>query len=495
MKNSILGINRRNVEYVRPYNNSRAKKIADDKLLSKKILSRHGIPTAEIFKIIRNRKQLNTLDWSKLPKSFALKPNEGTGGSGIIVFYGKQKSGDGWIRPDGSSMSISEIKTHITNILEGQFSMGNKVDIAIIEERIRNHPDLVPYSFKGVPDVRVIVFNSVPIMAELRLPTKQSDGKANLHAGGLGVGIDIATGITTIAIQRQKGSALSDIYKLIEVTPDKELPLRGLQIPHWKKILEISIKCQIASGLGYAGVDIAIDREKGPIVFELNARPGLAIQTANMSGLREKLERIKGLKIKDENHGIRVAQNIFGGEVEDEVKLISGRQIIGLVEKASFHPYRDPEETVKTKLIQKKNRKKKKGIDDFKVKIQVDTGVTRTRISKTLASRLGYSEAIKHFESLEIPEKLESRDSAKELREKLHEKLESHPQVMDSIVISEDDNIKIRPVITVKFNVADQEIESNMSISFNKSMPYPVVLGRNDLEGFLLDTSKTFSLH
>ncbi|MFH1547371.1 MAG: sugar-transfer associated ATP-grasp domain-containing protein [bacterium] len=503
MKNSILGINRRNVEYIRPYNNARAKKIADDKLLSKKILSRHGIPTAEIFKIIRNKKQLDTMDWSKLPKSFALKPNEGTGGSGIIVFYGKQKSTrggsasgrneTGWIRPDGSIMSISEIKTHVNNILEGQYSMGNKIDIAIIEERIINHPDLVPYSYRGVPDVRVIVFNSVPIMAELRLPTKQSDGKANLHAGGLGVGIDIATGITTIAIQRQSSNVLSDIYRLIDSTPDRNLPLRGIQIPHWREILEISVKCQRASGLGYAGVDIAIDRNKGPIVFELNARPGLAIQTANMSGLREKLERIKGLKIKDEKHGIRVAQNLFGGEVEDEVKLVSGRQIIGLVEKTSFHPYKDPEEMIKINL--KPTKKHDKTKEDLKVKVQVDTGIRRSIISQRLATRLGYTEALKHFDSFDFPSKFDSREDARTVLEQNIEKIESHPQIIDTVIMNEEDCIRIRPVITVKFRVADQEIESNMAIAQSKSMPYPAVIGRNDLMNFLVDTSKTFSLH
>jgi alpha-L-glutamate ligase-like protein len=520
MKNSsILGINRRNVEYLRPYNTSRAKGIADDKILTKKVLARNGIPTAEIFKIIRNKKQLETIDWKKIPKSFALKPNEGTGGSGIIVFYGKKsargvkpkadgsygsrsassrkedREPEGWIRPDGSLMRIPEIKTHINNILDGQFSMGNRKDIAILEERIINHPALRPYSYKGVPDIRVIVFNKVPIMAELRLPTKQSDGKANLHAGGLGVGIDIATGITTVAIQRQLSNPISDIYKIIETAPDTNLLLRGIQIPYWKKILEISIKCQMYTGLGFAGVDIAIDRDKGPIVFELNARPGIAIQNANMSGLRERLERIKGLKTKDEKHGIRVAQNLFGGEVEDEVKLISGRQIVGLVEKVAFHPYKDPEEIVKKKLKVKKRRKKNKKKEDIKSKTQVDTGIRRSLISKTLATRLGYTSAIKHFESFDLPTKFEDRESAKELLSKYKEKIEDDPQIVDTVVMSEDDKITVRPVINVKFNIADQEVESNMAVTYSKNMTYQATLGRNDLKNFLVDTSKTFSLH
>ena len=37
--------------------------------------------------------------------------------------------------------------------------------------------------------------------------------------------------------------------------------------------------------LGYLGVDIVLDRELGPMMLELNARPGLAIQIANNQGL------------------------------------------------------------------------------------------------------------------------------------------------------------------------------------------------------------------
>ena len=248
----ILGINHRNTVYVRPYNSLNAKEIADDKILCKKILSRHGIPTAEIFKVVRNHKQLNTIKWEDLPHSFALKPNIGTGGSGIIIFYGKKKNSLEWIMPDGNTMTATQIRNHISKILDGQFSMGNRKDTAIIEERIINHPLLKQYSYKGIPDIRVIVFNKVPIMAELRLPTYESGGKANLHAGGVGVGIDIATGITTTAIHRKGASILDDVYDIIETTLDEsKLPLRGIQIPQWKEILRIALKCQEATGLGY----------------------------------------------------------------------------------------------------------------------------------------------------------------------------------------------------------------------------------------------------
>src|SRR5690606_28440359 len=58
----------------------------------------------------------------------------------------------------------------------------------------------------------------------------------------------------------------------------------------WDVILDISSRCYELTGLGYIGVDIVLDRDLGPLVLELNARPGLAIQIANGQGLARRLE-------------------------------------------------------------------------------------------------------------------------------------------------------------------------------------------------------------
>ena len=47
--------------------------------------------------------------------------------------------------------------------------------------------------------------------------------------------------------------------------------------------------------MGYIGVDFVIDAEKGPVVLEANARPGLAIQVANRTGIRPRLEKIRSM--------------------------------------------------------------------------------------------------------------------------------------------------------------------------------------------------------
>lgn len=476
----ILGLNRRNQEYIRPYNSPSAKNIADNKILTKKILAREGIKTPEIYKVIRNKKQLRFLDWDSLPRSLVIKPNKGTGGNGIVVFYGKRKNELSWFRPSGEIMSKRDITLHIENILEGRFSMGSKTDSAIIEERVKTDPLLKQYSYKGVPDIRVICFNSVPIMAMTRLPTRRSNGTANLHSGAICTGIDIGTGITTYSMQMRPNSLLSDTYEQIESTTDLKInkKLSGIQIPDWDEILRIALVCQRASNLGYIGVDIAIDRDKGPVVFELNARPGLGIQVANQTGLRWRLEKVRGLEIKSIKHGIRVAKNLFGGEVEESIEAISGRKVVNINEKIFL--YHNSVKDTKTK-----KKPKREAFTAF-----MDTGVLTSRISNNVANRLGFLSTVKFFNSLDIPKKFDSLKEAQEYIDKNIDMLTEDSNVLRIARTVEEDGVVIRPVVTLSVKISGEKKEIDMIIS--DDIPYPVVIGRSDLKGYLIDTSKTF---
>ncbi|HMB26101.1 MAG TPA: sugar-transfer associated ATP-grasp domain-containing protein [Patescibacteria group bacterium] len=319
--NLILGINSRNLKFIRPGSSKYKVDLVDDKLRTKKLLQKHNLPVSELIAVIKNRKEFYNFDWKRLPKSFVLKPNRGLGGGGIMVTFGRKKNGK-WVLPLNKEADLSDIMMRVSNILDGDFSKINVPDIAFFEKRLKIHPAFKLYAYKGVPDIRVIIYNGVPIMAMLRLPTKSSRGKSNLHHGGICVGIDIATGMTTYAIQRDK---------VIETLPNIKLPLRNLKIPDWNEVLQLSIKSAKAVGLNYTGVDIAIDREKGPVVLELNAHPGLSIQIANMAPLKERLNRVKGLKIKTVKKGIKVAKELFGGEVETEVESLIGKKILGVI--------------------------------------------------------------------------------------------------------------------------------------------------------------------
>lgn len=479
----VLGINRRNQEYIRPFNPPSAKRIADNKILTKRVLAKGGIKTPKIIKVIRTRQQLEFFDWDSLPKSFVVKPNRGTGGNGILVFYGKKKGELAWIKPNHQIMTKEQLKLHMEKILEGSFSMGESKDLIIIEERILNHSSLKKYSYRGVPDIRLIVFNKIPVMAMVRFPTKSSDGKANLHAGGICAGIDIASGLTTYAIQLRKKSFLEDTYVSLDYTSDfrENLPLRGIPIPFWDKILDISIKCQEICGLGYIGVDIAIDENQGPLVFELNARPGLGIQMANNSGLRPRLERVKGIKIKTHKRAIQLAKTLFGGEIEEEIETLSGKEIVNLIEKVTiFHK--------DYQSIKKKGKKNRTEI----VKSMLDTGITTSRIDEGLAYRMGYDQAIKTFKALNIPDKFESFADAQKYIDQVEKTIQPESQIVRLAKIFEIDKIKIKPVINAKIKIRDESKDIEAVLSTQKDTIYPLLIGRKDLKNYLIDTSKTF---
>ena len=246
-RNKILGMNARNLRFIRPNNSKKSIRIADDKLLSKKVLKKGGIPVPKLISKIRNYEELENFNWNLLPNSFALKPTRGLGGEGIIVVYGKKKNRpDAWVKADGSIITIEDFKNHIRNILEGSFSLSGVPDTAFFEERLRLLKLFKPYAFKGIPDIRVIVYNKVPVMAMLRLPTRESGGKANLQQGAVGVGIDLASGVTTTAVQGKKS-------KIVDTIPNSRLSVSGLRIPFWREILELAVKTQEISGLGFLG--------------------------------------------------------------------------------------------------------------------------------------------------------------------------------------------------------------------------------------------------
>ena len=153
-------------------------------------------------------------------------------------------------------------------------------------------------SHEGVPDIRIIVFLGVPVMAMVRLPTRMSKGKANLHQGAIGAGVDMATGRTLTAVWGRD---------IVTDNPDTGNPVTGVAIPGWDNLLELAARCNDMTGLGYVGVDIVLDRDKGPLILELNARPGLNIQIANDAGLGPRLERVESSRSALTDLAARVA--------------------------------------------------------------------------------------------------------------------------------------------------------------------------------------------
>jgi alpha-L-glutamate ligase-like protein len=458
----ILGMNSRNLEYIRPFNRACAKKIADNKLLSKKILKKNSIAVPTLIAQIKTLEDLDNFNWQTLPDSFVLKPNRGFGGEGIIVIYGRKKNrADAWVKADGSIISIDDLKNHTRNILDGSYSLSGIPDTAFFEERLKLLKLFKPYAFKGIPDIRIIVFNKMPIMAMLRLPTKESHGKANLAQGAIGVGIDLASGITTTAVLGKQ--------KIIEYIPGTRLLLSGIKIPYWMDILTLAVRSQEISNLGFLGVDIAIDKERGPVILELNARPGLAIQVANLAGLKERLKKSAGIKIKTIKKGIRVGMDLFGGEIEEELEEISGKKVIGTVEKV--------------KLIGKDGK-------EIEVEAKIDTGAFSTSIDEKLAINLGFDDVLAYFKKIPLPEKI-TRDTGKELMNKLREEyLSGHNELEDIDIVYSSSGITVRPKLKITFTMNNQVVLSKVNVIDRTGLQYPLIIGKRDLKKFLVDVSK-----
>ncbi|HCU70742.1 MAG TPA: hypothetical protein DIC35_03220 [Candidatus Moranbacteria bacterium] len=463
-KNSkkLLGMNSRNLEFIRPYNLRGAKRLADDKLLSKKILRKNEIAIPRLIAKIKTIEDLENFDWQSLPTSFALKPSRGFGGEGIVVVYGKKKNrNDAWIKADRSIVTIDDLRNHIRNILDGSFSLSNTPDVAFFEERLQLLKLFKPYCYKGIPDIRIIVFNKVPIMAMLRLPTKESHGKANLQQGAVGVGIDMATGVTTTAIQGKSS--------FIEKIPDTELSVSGLKIPYWKDMLTLAVKTQKISKLGFLGVDVAIDKNLGPVILELNARPGLSIQVANLAGLAERLKRVSGLKIQTIAKGVRMGMDLFGGEIEEELEEISGKKVIGTIEKVR---------------LMGKNGK------EIEVEAKIDTGAFSTSIDTKIALELGFEDVLKYFSSLDLPKNF-SREESKKIEEDLKRKyLEKHPDLADIIIIYSSSGVSVRPKIKISFILDGITITSKVNVIDRSELNYSAIIGKQDLRKFLIDVNK-----
>ena len=279
--NGVIGINERNVSYVNALNPRKLLVRVDDKLLTKELAAPAGIPTPALYGVIRNARDMKRLpEFIDHPDGFVIKPAQGSQGKGIIVVDGPLKGG--WRLSSGKRIDLDTMKFQINNMLSGMYSLGGQPDKALVEYRVKFDDVFGKVSFRGVPDIRVIVVKGIPVFAMLRLPTAESDGKANLHKGGVGAGIYLATGRTMQAMQHDQ---------FIDIHPDTGHPLEDIQTPYWDDILLMAAKSYEVTGLGYIGVDVVLDRDKGPMLLELNARPGISIQIANRRGLRFALEQ------------------------------------------------------------------------------------------------------------------------------------------------------------------------------------------------------------
>jgi alpha-L-glutamate ligase-like protein len=279
MKNwdSILGMNARNA-FIAEVNSGRAIRLVNNKQATKEALQAAGAPVTPTLHFITTRSELKRLNLAAWPDTWAIKPNQSMGGTGVLLAFGRNQAGN-WLTGSGREITPEEVQEHLRRILDGEFSPRDQ-DAALVEPLLQNHPALAGLAPRGLPDIRLICLGPTPQAAMARLPTIASEGRANLHQGGVGTAVDLETGVITAALLRRKP---------VEYHPDTGHKLVGTTIPHWPDILAAAQRCTAATGLYYLGADVVVDAQRGPLVLEVNARPGLEIQNVGRLGLLEKV--------------------------------------------------------------------------------------------------------------------------------------------------------------------------------------------------------------
>jgi len=416
---AVLGMNARNFLYIRKYNRRSQKQIADDKLATKERLIQNGVPTTGLIAKFDSLDDVRSFDWSSLPKDFVVKPSHGYAGQGIRIV--KKWDGEKGKTTKGTVITKHDIETEIFGALDGEFSLKNLRDTAFIEDRVKIHSFFKKVSAGGVPDIRVIVCNKIPVMAMLRMPTQYSDGKANLHMGAVGIGIDMRTGITTFGVVNGR---------LVKTIPGKKTKIRGMKIPYWEEVLTIASQAQISSKLGFVGVDIILDEERGPLVLEINARPGLSIQIANQDSLRTRLERVEHLEVKSVARAVELAQTLFANAALEEVG--TDTKVLGVIEKVTIYG-KDKRKTVQAKI---------------------DTGAYRTSIDSALVHELG---------------------------------LDEHDHVVH---VRAGSGRQKRKTTRFTFRMKGKEKTTVATYTERGHMRFPMIIGRRDMKGFVVDPGK-----
>ncbi|MCM8537690.1 MAG: alpha-L-glutamate ligase-like protein [Lentisphaeraceae bacterium] len=305
-KQGILGMNARNFQFIMASNKRHFYPRVDDKMQTKNLAIEAGLAVPELICCIRYNHQLKELhDVLDKHEEFVVKPTKGCAGKGIIVVKGKTE--EGYLKASGTLIPFTEMNRHVSSILTGLYSLGGQRDRAMVEKLVHFTDTFNNFTYQGVPDIRVIIYKGYPVMAMTRLSTAVSDGKANLHQGAVGVGLDIATGKAIQAVQ---------FNKVVDKHPDTGFAFDNLVIPDWDKILQLSAKSYEITELGYMGADIVLDKARGPLILELNARPGLSIQIANGCGLWNRLSLIDG-ESKAKRHSderVAFAKEAFGNK-------------------------------------------------------------------------------------------------------------------------------------------------------------------------------------
>lgn len=319
----ILSMNERNLNYIKKLNSASSINLADDKVETKLFLEERWISVPKTLAIISTKKQLAEFEISSIKEDFfVIKPVFWSKWQGILIVENLQ---DWTYKIWEEIVSEDFLNDHMTDILNWDFSLNYWMDKILIEEKLIAWNWFEKFCNFGLADIRMIVYNLVPVAAMVRMPTALSGWKANLAQGWLGLGIEVGSWIINTLYINWK------VYT-------KEFPmpyahLKWFEIPFWDEILLASSQTQFFVNLWYLALDWVIT-ETWPKILEINARAWLEIQNVCLLPLKNRLDKIKDLKITEAEKWVELAKSLFSAKVTNK---FNSQKIIYLSQEAKLN--------------------------------------------------------------------------------------------------------------------------------------------------------------
>lgn len=363
----VLGMNARNLLYIQKFNPNKKIKLVNDKYKTKKLLENRWIPVPNTYFLISSYDQIANINFDKISRGeFVIKPNkwsqwnwitivqdfrvsnpdsnilnkkklkysffhdileqylniskrDGLGNAYSYVssiFYKIQSLGQKNLSdkyPDlfkyeyrvwKKRLDWFSLYTKFYNILQWEYNAKRTKDKILIEEKMNPWKVFDEFCKYGLADIRVILFNLVPILAMIRIPTEMSGGKANLAQWWIACGLDLITGRIISLTMWKSGETYTKDF------PEEYKSRQGLKIPFWNEILHFSANAQYFINIGYIGIDRVITTT-GPKVLEVNGRAGMEIQNISQTWLRNIMYKIEDLDIDNPEKWIEICKALF----------------------------------------------------------------------------------------------------------------------------------------------------------------------------------------
>lgn len=265
-------------KFINRVNPAAYRKLSQNKVSEKALLSLFGIPTAGFVGLLdpshghaadgqplRSAADLARLCGSLRTKRICFKLLEGWRGEGFAAAEVVRSAGEVRLRPLLQQQTLST-EQFCTDVLV----LGPRSP-RLIEEYLEQHPVLAALNPSSLNTARLWVYRehgSAPRVVG-----------SSVKAGRTGALVDNASGALVIPMNGEAGilkAAIVDSVptrQLYPAHPDHGARIEGIEVPFWRETQELACRAlSVFPGMRFAGIDVAI-LSSGPVIVELNAFP------------------------------------------------------------------------------------------------------------------------------------------------------------------------------------------------------------------------------